>query len=189
MPLGSLPVIRFLDGQFKKPATLYSYWRKITKEDAQRLIHDVLKTQPLSESEKSEACKRLHIFAAAGSDCTIVGPGPYDSHSRLEDLIAFCNSLPNIRLIGLDPAIALSKGRELDELDQRALANAVEKLVIQTGVSVVPVSHAAKSVQYQNEIGSHYSRGSGALTDALRPRNAVACHDDKGSQIIWNSRR
>lgn len=139
-----------------------------TKEDAQRLIHDVLKTQPLSESEKSEACKRLHIFAAAGSDCTIVGPGPYDSHSRLEDLIAFCNSLPNIRLIGLDPAIALSKGRELDELDQRALANAVEKLAIQTGASVVLVSHAAKSVQYQNEIGSHYSRGSGALTDALR---------------------
>ena len=139
-----------------------------TKEDAQRLIHDVLKTQPLSESEKSEACKRLHIFAAAGSDCTIVGPGPSDSHSRLEDLIAFCNSLPNIRLIGLDPAIALSKGRELDELDQRALANAVEKLAIQTGASVVLVSHAAKSVQYQNEIGSHYSRGSGALTDALR---------------------
>ena len=139
-----------------------------TKEDAQRLIYDVLKTQPLSESEKSEACKRLHIFAAAGSDCTIVGPGPSDSHSRLEDLIAFCNSLPNIRLIGLDPAIALSKGRELDELDQRALANAVEKLAIQTGASVVLVSHAAKSVQYQNEIGSHYSRGSGALTDALR---------------------
>lgn len=139
-----------------------------TNEDAQRLVHDVLKTQPLSESEKSEACKRLHIFAAAGSDCTIVGPGPSDSHSRLEDLIAFCNSLPNIRLIGLDPAIALSKGRELDELDQRELANAVEKLAIQTGASVVLVSHAAKSVQYQNEIGSHYSRGSGALTDALR---------------------
>ena len=139
-----------------------------TNEDAQRLVHDVLKTQPLSDAEKSEACKRLHIFAAAGSDCTIVDPGTYGLSSRLKDLIAYCRSLTNIRLIGLDPAIALSKGRELDELDQRALANAVEKLAIETGASVVLVSHAAKSVQYQNEIGSHYSRGSGALTDALR---------------------
>lgn len=139
-----------------------------TAEDSQRLIYEILKTHELSDSEQTAACSRLHIFAAAGVDCKIVGPGNPESHSRLEQLIAFCRSLPDVRLIGLDPAIAFSSGRELDELDQRSLANAVEKLALETGASVVLVSHAAKSVQYQTEIGSHNSRGSGALTDALR---------------------
>ena len=139
-----------------------------TDEDSQRLIYEILKTHDLSESEQTAACSRLHIFAAAGVDCTIIGPGKPDAISRLEQLIAFCRSLPDVRLIGLDPAIAFSRGRELDELDQRSLANAVEKLALETGASVVLVSHAAKSVQYQTEIGSHNSRGSGALTDALR---------------------
>jgi len=33
---------------------------------------------------------------------------------------------------------------------------------------VIVISHAAKSVQYQQEVGSHASRGSGAITDAFR---------------------
>ncbi|WP_161499751.1 hypothetical protein [Limnohabitans sp. TS-CS-82] len=32
----------------------------------------------------------------------------------------------------------------------------------------IVISHAAKSVQYQQEVGSHASRGSGAITDAFR---------------------
>ena len=137
-----------------------------TVEDAQRRIHHILNSLQLSEIAEAQCRERLHLFAIAGQDCTIVG-GP-DQGKRLDELIDFCRRLGDVRLIGLDPAIALSKGRELDELDQRTLANAVERLALETGASVVLVSHAAKSVQYQTEIGSHYSRGSGALTDALR---------------------
>jgi AAA domain len=137
-----------------------------TAEDAQRRIYDILNSLLIPSALEAQCRERLHLFAVAGQDCTLVG-GP-DQGRRLAELIDHCNSLGNVRLIGLDPAIAMSRGRELDELDQRALANAMEKLALETGASVVLVSHAAKSIQYQSEIGSHYSRGSGALTDALR---------------------
>jgi hypothetical protein len=55
-----------------------------------------------------------------------------------------------------------------DDYPQRDLANAVEKIAITTGASVIVISHAAKSIQFQQEIGSHASRGSGAITDAFR---------------------
>lgn len=142
-----------------------------TAEDAYRSLDAIFQSMNLTAEEIALVHKRLYIFAAAGKDCVIVSNSDSDDDKkpqRLEKLLHFITQLGDVRLIGLDPAIALSRGRELDELAQRDLANAVERIAISTGAAVLVISHAAKSVQYQQEVGSHASRGSGAITDAFR---------------------
>ncbi|PQA79816.1 hypothetical protein C5F52_28445 [Limnohabitans sp. TS-CS-82] len=137
-----------------------------TSEDAHRSLDAIFQGMNLTDDEITLAQKRLHVFAAAGMDCVIVNEN--DASERLEKLLAFVSSLGDVRLIGLDPAIALSRGRELDEMAQRDLANAVERIAITSRAAVLVISHAAKSIQSRQEITSHSSRGSGAITDAFR---------------------
>lgn len=139
-----------------------------TGEDAHRSLNAIFQAMNLSDDDVALVHKRLIIFAAAGSDCVIVSSEGDKSSLRLDQLINFVRELGDVRLVGLDPAIALTRGRELDELAQRDLANTIERIAFETGAAVIVISHAAKSVQYQQEVGSHASRGSGAITDAFR---------------------
>lgn len=151
-----------------KPGKAVLILAEDTKEDAFRSLDAIFKAMNLSDAEIGLVHERLIIFAAAGSDCVIVSSEGDKSSLRLDLLINFVQKLGDVRLVGLDPAIALTRGRELDELAQRDLANTVEKIAISTGAAVIVISHAAKSVQFQQEVGSHASRGSGAITDAFR---------------------
>ncbi len=139
-----------------------------TEEDAHRSLDAIFKSMQLSDLEISLVQDRLYIFAAAGKDCVIVSGEDGKTSVRVEQLLEFVSQLSDVRLIGLDPAIALTRGRELDEVAQRELANTVERIAIKTGAAVLVISHAAKSIQHQQEISSHASRGSGAITDAFR---------------------
>jgi len=159
-----------LGWDIRRPGSVVLLLAEDTADDARRLISMIIEALDLDENKKVLIRNRLHVFAAAGVDCKLVKhpEAGGDTGRRLQEFTAYCKTLPDIALIGLDPAIALTRGRELDEIDQRDLANAVERLAIETGAAVVLVSHAAKHVQYAQELGSHLSRGSGALTDALR---------------------
>lgn len=139
-----------------------------TAEDAYRSLDAIFRSMNLSDEDMSQVFERLFIFASAGKDCVLVSGDGENTSSRLTQLIAYIKELGDVRLVGLDPAIALTRGRELDEIAQRDFANSVEKIAIETGAAVIVISHAAKSVQFQHEIGSHASRGSGAITDAFR---------------------
>ncbi len=152
-----------------KPGKAVLILAEDTAEDAYRSLDAIFQSMSLSDEEIALVHKRLFIFAAAGKDCVIVSNSDEDTASqRLEKLLQFITTLGDVRLVGLDPAIALSRGRELDEIAQRDLAETVDKIAIDTGAAVLVISHAAKSVQYQQEVGSHASRGSGAITDAFR---------------------
>lgn len=151
-----------------KPGKAVLILAEDTDEDSHRSLDAIFKSLNLSDHEISLVQERLYIFAAAGKDCVIVTGEDGKTSMRVELLLEYISQLKDVRLIGLDPAIALTRGRELDELAQRELANTVERLAIKTGAAVLVVSHAAKSIQYQQEIGSHASRGSGAITDAFR---------------------
>lgn len=151
-----------------KPGKAVLILAEDTIEDAHRSLNAIFQAMNLSDDDVALVHKRLIIFAAAGTDCVIVSSDGDKSSLRLDQLINFVQELGDVRLVGLDPAIALTRGRELDELAQRDLANTVEKIAIETGAAVLVISHAAKSVQYQQEVGSHASRGSGAITDAFR---------------------
>jgi RecA-family ATPase len=139
-----------------------------TVEDAQRSIHAIFASMNLTPAEFEVARNRLRLFPLAGKDCVLVDPESPQGPGRLQELLRMVKGMGDVRFIGLDPAIALTRGRELDETAQRSLANAVENLAIESGAAVVLVSHAAKSIQFQHEISSHASRGSGAITDAFR---------------------
>jgi AAA domain len=139
-----------------------------TPEDSHRSLAAIFQSMQLSAEEMNLLHERLFIFAAAGKDCVLMSQDDGSPKNRFEQLLQFVEGLGDVRLIGLDPAIALTKGRELDEIAQREFANAVEDLAIKTKAAVIVVSHAAKSIQHQQEIASHASRGSGAITDAFR---------------------
>lgn len=141
-----------------------------TAEDAYRSLDAIFQSMNLSDEEIALVHKRLFIFAAAGKDCVIVSNSLEEDKAsqRLDKLLQFITTLGDVRLIGLDPAIALSRGRELDEQAQHDFAKTVDNIAITTGAAVLVISHAAKSVQYQQEVVSHASRGSGAITDAFR---------------------
>jgi ABC-type thiamine transport system ATPase subunit len=142
-----------------------------TAEDAYRSLDAIFQSMNLSAEEIELVYKRLFIFAAAGKDCVIVSNANSEedlASKRLEKLIHFIKSLGDVRLVGLDPAIALSRGRELDEQAQHDFAKTVNNIAMDTKAAVLVISHAAKSVQYQQEVVSHASRGSGAITDAFR---------------------
>lgn len=146
-----------------------------TPEDAQQWLGELAVELGLSEQDVEKLDQKMHVFALAGQDTTLLSTaqGKLQPTDRFQELVDYCRRVPDLKLIGLDPAIAFTQGREVDEGHQRLLANLVEHLAITTGACVILVSHAAKGSQYQSETGSHVSRGSGALTDALRLEMAM----------------
>ncbi len=162
-----------------------------TEEDAHRSLDAIFKSMNLSEHEITLLHENLHIFPAAGKDCVLVSGDDGKPSQRIENILNLVAQLGDVRLIGFDPAIALTKGRELDEIAQRELANTVERLAIKTKAAVLVTSHAAKSIQYQQEIGSHASRGSGAITDAFRLEvlmRVMTAKESKSFRIPENNR-
>lgn len=140
-----------------------------TVEDVQRMFSAFVTELNLTEDQKRELYRGLHIHAAAGSEFRLVDVKDKDwTEQMMEEFIEYCNGYEDIALIGLDPALALTNGRELDEIDQRYLAYVVDRIAICTDAAVVLISHASKSAQYQKDVGSHMSRGSASLVDALR---------------------
>jgi hypothetical protein len=141
-----------------------------TPEDAYQWLGELAAELGLSEQDATKVEQNMHVFALAGQDTTLLsaGQGKLQPTERFQELLEYCRRISDLKLIGLDPAIAFTQGREVDEGHQRLLANLVEHLAITTGACVVLISHAAKASQYHGETGSHVSRGSGALTDALR---------------------
>ena len=155
-----------------------------TVEDAQRSLHAIFASMHLTPEEFELVRENLTLFALAGRDCVLVDPEEgSQADGRLQELLRMVKGMGDVRMIGLDPAIALTRGRELDELAQRSLANAVESLAIESGAAVVLVSHAAKSIQFQHEISSHASRGSGAITDAFRLEVVMRVMTSKEAQV------
>jgi RecA-family ATPase len=78
------------------------------------------------------------------------------------------HDLGNVVFVGLDPALSLSEGEELDQGQQRALGKMADDLGVNTGAAVLLVSHATKASLQTEELQSHSSRGGGAITDAVR---------------------
>jgi hypothetical protein len=85
-----------------------------------------------------------------------------------KQLLAKVKSLGNCVFVGIDPALAVSEGDEQDQQNQRALAKMADDLAVNTGATVMLVTHGTKALIGADEIGSHSSRGGGAVTDGAR---------------------
>ena len=141
-----------------------------TEKDFHRTLAGMAHDLALTDSERADLVKRLRVFPMASKDARLltIGPRGLAESTSGAGFVTLCQSMPGLAFIGLDPALALSDGDELNPAHQRRLGEFADRLAINTGASVILTSHAAKGLQSSDEIGSHSSRGSGALTDVVR---------------------
>ena len=142
-----------------------------TEADAHRAVHSIAEHSGIGDAEHAAIAERLRIYPLAGEDnrlLTLTAGGQVEPSVRVTMLLAKLCAIPDLVLIGLDPAIALTDGSESDATHQRRLGELADRIAIETGATVVLTAHAAKALQAADELGSHSSRGSGAITDAVR---------------------
>lgn len=142
-----------------------------TTEDVHRAVRAIAEHSDLSASERRAIGERLQVFPMAGHDSrllSLAAAGVLEPNERAHQLVEKLRAVPELVFVGLDPALALTEGDEMNPAHQRRLGEFADRLAIETGACVVLTSHAAKAVQSADEIGSHTSRGSGAITDAVR---------------------
>jgi RecA-family ATPase len=70
--------------------------------------------------------------------------------------------------VGFDPALGITEGDEMNQAHQRRLGELMDRIAIDSGACVMVTTHAARSMLHADELGSHSSRGGGAITDAVR---------------------
>lgn len=143
----------------------------LTEDTAQDVHHSLAAmTADLDESEVDMLAERLHVFPLAGDDVRLLsldGQALFEN-ARGRGLIEKCQQYGDLVFIGLDPALALSEGDEMNQAHQRYLGQFADKLAIKTGACVVLTTHSTKASASAEELTSHQSRGGGGITDAVR---------------------
>jgi hypothetical protein len=141
-----------------------------TVDNVHRTLHALIEFGDITESEAKLIGERLFVFPLAGKDAVLLAndSGSLRETVAAEGMRARCKTIPGLAFIGVDPCIAFSEGNEMDAAHQRRLGELFDRLAIETRACVVATSHAAKHIQNAEEVGSHSSRGSGAITDAVR---------------------
>jgi RecA-family ATPase len=140
-----------------------------TADEFHRLIHNMCLSSELTRADKIKLYDRLIVYPLAGKQSILLQK---DKHGNLEpsqlfnDLVTTIQKQEDIVFIGLDPALSLTDGEEIDQSHQRRLGKMADDLAVKTGSTVMLVAHAAKNLK--EEITSHNSRGGGALVDAVR---------------------
>jgi hypothetical protein len=142
-----------------------------TADDVHQTIWTMAEAMQLSGDERVVLTERLFVFPMAGRDVRLLASvgGDLVETGKVGALIAALRALPPpLVFVGLDPALALTDGDELDQAHQRRLGELVDRIAIELDACVMLATHAGKSLQNAEEIGSHSARGGGALTDAVR---------------------
>jgi RecA-family ATPase len=110
-------------------------------------------------------------YPLAGHDVRLLvktNSGTLEKSNLFHKLAQKIKDFGDISFIGLDPALSLTDGDELDQGNQRALGKMADDLGVQTGAACALVTHATKGSLSKDELTSHNSRGGGAITDAVR---------------------
>lgn len=136
-----------------------------------RTLAAIVKHAGFSSEELAQLATRLKVYPLAGHDAKLLalipGAGLVET-GNARGLVETCRAIPDLVFIGLDPALGLTEGDEANPAHQRRLGEMADRIALELGVCVVMASHAAKALQSADEVGSHTSRGSGAITDAVR---------------------
>lgn len=164
--IGRLP----WDWKVEQTGTALLFLTEDVADDVHQTLAAMADALELTPAERGLLGEKLRVWPLAGVDSRLIelsGQTPRVS-AKGEELIALCKSFGDVVFIGLDPALGLTEGNELDQGHQRFLGQFVDRLAIETGACAVIASHATKASANADEITSHQSRGGGALTDALR---------------------
>jgi len=140
-------------------------------EGVHRTVAGMAEAMRLSEEERALVGERLHVYPLAGRNSRLLASvaGDLVETGLVDALMRTLRELPPpLVFVGLDPALALTEGDELNQAHQRRLGELVDRIALELDACVLLAAHAGKSLQNSIEIGSHSARGAGALTDALR---------------------
>lgn len=140
-----------------------------TAQDVHRTVHYM--ARDLTDEQKQVLSENLIIYPLAGKDTRLMvktGTGTVEKSPLFYSLQQKIIDLGGVVVVGLDPALSVSEGDELDQSHQRALGKMADDLAVTTGATVALVSHATKGSLSKQELTSHNSRGGGAITDAVR---------------------
>ncbi len=142
-----------------------------TANDVHTILHNLSDSLFLSLEEKQTLYRSLIIYPLAGKDTILLsktGAGTLEKSNLFLNLTEKIKGLGDVAFVGMDPALSLTDGDELDQSNQRALGKMADDLAVLTGAAVALVTHATKGSLQQETLGSHNSRGGGAITDAAR---------------------
>ncbi len=142
-----------------------------TADDVHRTVSSLSRALGLSPEDQQTLYRSLIIFPMAGKDIILLSKtknGTLEKSKRFLELTQKIKDLGDVVLVGMDPALSLTDGDELDQSNQRALGKMADDLAVLTGATVALVTHATKGSLNQDTLGSHSSRGGGAITDAAR---------------------
>ncbi|MCB1932759.1 MAG: AAA family ATPase [Candidatus Accumulibacter sp.] len=142
-----------------------------TANDTWRAVWSACESMGLSDVERDLVASRLICYPLAGQTCRLLSllpDGELVPNSFLAGLEDVIREDGDIAFVGLDPALGLTPGDELNQGHQRALGKMADDLAVRTGAAVALVAHATKASLHSDELGSHNSRGGGAITDAVR---------------------
>jgi phage/plasmid primase-like uncharacterized protein len=134
-------------------------------EDLHRLCYG------MTTHERELIARNLIVYPLAGKDTRLLTKSPrgvVEKSALYQALVAKIQATGGVVLVGLDPALGITEGDEMNQADQRALGRAVDDLAVTVGATCILLTHSSKGLLNAEELGSHSSRGGGALTDALR---------------------
>lgn len=141
-------------------------------EDTDQDVHHTLATltEFMDQEDRDALAARLRVFPMAGQEVRLLSldGATIFENMRAMGLVEKLRQVGDVVFIGLDPALALSEGDEMNQAHQRFLGQFADKLAIETGACVVLVTHASKASANADEMNSHQSRGAGGITDAVR---------------------
>jgi RecA-family ATPase len=184
MAIGS--VLGFLpwDWQVESTGKALLVLTEDTAQDARQTIYYM--ARDLTDEQKLTLAENLIVYPLAGKDTILMvktSQGTVEKSPLFYSLQQKIIDLGGIVFVGLDPALSITEGDENDQGHQRALGKMADDMAVQTGATVVLVSHAAKGSLVKDELTSHNSRGGGAITDAGRfeyaMRNMTATEGNK----------
>ena len=133
-----------------------------TESDVHRTLWGTCKAMGLNDEELDKVAQSVILYPLAGVECRLLS---FDNRHVLgqnelfKDLEKKIKSLGDVVFVGLDPALSLSPGDELDQGHQRMLGKMADDLAVHTGAAVMLVSHASKASLAREELDSHNSRG------------------------------
>jgi RecA-family ATPase len=163
--LGRLP----WDWEISTPGRALLVLTEDTAGEAHRAMHNICLALELPYTEKQTVYERVVVYPMAGEDVILLkksSKNTLENSPLFENLVKKIQSMGDCVFVGLDPALSLTDGDELDQGHQRRLGKMCDNLAVLTGATVLLVAHAPKS--QKEEITSHNSRGGGALVDAVR---------------------
>ncbi len=140
-----------------------------TLDDVHRTLH--LLGQQLDKAQQGLMVQRLRIYPLAGLPARLLQlNGNALVETEVYDwLMQQLQGLPEpLAFVGIDPALGVTEGDEMSPAHQRRLGELVDRIAIESGACTVLATHSTKAIHQLDEVGSHASRGSGAITDAVR---------------------